>query len=63
MSPVWSLIGHRESRSVQSLDLHNSYQFTCMPLFPSDAAKFSLSMNATMGLTTELYVFSRQPNF
>ena len=25
-----------------------------MSLFPSDAAKFSLSMNATMGLRTEL---------
>ena len=27
---------------------------TCMSLFPSDVAKFSLSMNATMGLRTEL---------
>ena len=63
MSPVWSLIRRRESSSFQSRDLHNSYQFTCMPLFPSDAAKFLLSMNATMGLRTELYVFSRQPIF
>ena len=27
---------------------------TCMSLFPSDAPKFSSSMNATMGLRTEL---------
>ena len=62
MCPVWSLIRRRESSSFRSRDLHNSYQFTCMPLFPSDAVKFSLSMNATMGLRTELDVFSRQPN-
>ena len=62
MSPVWSLIRRRESSSFQSRDLHNSYQFTCMPLFPSDAAKISLSMKATMDLRTELYVFSRQQN-
>ena len=63
MSPVWLSIRRRESSSFQSRNFHNSYQFTCMPLFPSNAAKFSLSMNATMGLRTELYVFSRQPNF
>ena len=63
MSPVWSLVRRQESSSFQSRDLHNLYQFTCMPLFPSDAAKFLLSMNGTMGLRTELYVFSRQPNF
>ena len=63
MSPVWSLIRCRESSSFQSCDLRNLYQFTCLLLFPSDAAKFSLSVNAMMGLRTELYVFSGQPNF
>ena len=28
---------------------------TCMSLFPSDVAKFSLSMNATMGLRTATF--------
>ena len=57
LSPVWSLVRRRVTFNLLFIFVAICIIGInmCIPLFPSDAAKFLPSMNTTMGLRTELH--------